>query len=112
MRAATTPRPVCVHCGAKYGQRITTYEQVRWPEGEPMPAHEGDGIVTNTATPYRTTPNATTPMLVTGRDIWDGVSWSAPYEPFCTLRCALSYARKAYARGYIEDEAQKKLTRS
>jgi hypothetical protein len=24
---------------------------------------------------------------------WDGESWYWPYNPFCTLRCALSYAR-------------------
>ena len=28
---------------------------------------------------------------------WDGTSWRAPYNPFCTLRCALAYARKTYA---------------
>lgn len=29
---------------------------------------------------------------------WDGSSWFHPYNPFCTLRCALSFARKAYAK--------------
>jgi len=29
---------------------------------------------------------------------WDGQSWSHPYNPFCTLRCALSYARRMYDR--------------
>ena len=28
---------------------------------------------------------------------WDGVSWYHKYNPFCTLRCALSYARMAAA---------------
>lgn len=27
---------------------------------------------------------------------WDGTSWRFPYNPFCTLRCALAYARWAY----------------
>lgn len=26
---------------------------------------------------------------------WDGVSWRWQYNPFCTLRCALAYARRA-----------------
>ena len=34
--------------------------------------------------------------LVCQRDIRDGETWSAPCEPFCTLRCALNYARKAW----------------
>jgi hypothetical protein len=33
------------------------------------------------------------------RTVWDGVSWLVPYKPFCTLRCALHYARKAYEEG-------------
>ena len=33
---------------------------------------------------------------------WDGETWEWKYNPFCTLRCALAYARKAYetGRGY------------
>jgi hypothetical protein len=29
---------------------------------------------------------------------WDGVSWFHKYNPFCTLRCALAYAKRAYAK--------------
>ena len=29
---------------------------------------------------------------------WDGTTWVHQYNPFCTLRCAFAYARKAYAR--------------
>jgi hypothetical protein len=32
------------------------------------------------------------------RHAWDGTSWSGGYDPFCTLHCALDYARKAYKR--------------
>jgi hypothetical protein len=28
---------------------------------------------------------------------WDGVSWRWKYNPFCTLRCALNYARRKAA---------------
>lgn len=30
---------------------------------------------------------------------WDGESWFFKYNPFCTLRCALSYARLRYVKG-------------
>lgn len=36
------------------------------------------------------------PTMTATREIWDGETYSAPYEPFCTLRCALAYARRAY----------------
>jgi len=32
------------------------------------------------------------------KPVWDG-SWIHPYNPFCTLRCALNYARAVHARG-------------
>jgi len=28
---------------------------------------------------------------------WDGETWFFKYNPFCTLRCALAYARRAHA---------------
>ena len=49
----TKRRPVCVHCGANYGQRWTHSEEVRWPEGEPMPRYTGNGIVRKTSEPRR-----------------------------------------------------------
>jgi hypothetical protein len=30
---------------------------------------------------------------------WDGETWRWKYNPFCTLRCALGFARKAAAQG-------------
>ena len=32
------------------------------------------------------------------RSLWDGETWFGGKKPFCTLNCALDYARKAYAR--------------
>jgi hypothetical protein len=119
-------RPVCVHCGAKYGQRHTHQEDVRWPEGEPMPSYTGNGVVWKTSEPSRLGLKAEfladqqkrtswagglarkreepdprfytdTPTMHAYREVWDGESWTGGYDPFCTLRCALSYARKAYA---------------
>ena len=91
-----THRPKCVSCGARYGSRRVTTETVRWPKGEPIPAYTGPGTVTNTDRPYRQFLNAFPPTFTTERAIWDGVSYDAPYRPFCTLRCALKYARHAY----------------
>lgn len=30
---------------------------------------------------------------------WDGTSWYWQYNPFCTLRCALRFARAAHVKG-------------
>jgi hypothetical protein len=38
------------------------------------------------------------PTMHVYREVWDGESWWGGYEPFCTLRCALDYARKAHRR--------------
>jgi hypothetical protein len=84
---ATASRPVCVHCGAKYGQRVTRTVWVRRGQDE-----EPQGVVKR----YAVRPHIG--GQVQDVEVWDGKSWMGGYEPFCTLRCALSYARKAYAR--------------
>ena len=86
----TAPRPTCVHCGSVYGQRKTHDETVTVKRGEKFPAYRGNGILVKD---FRVSENATT----SHRTIWDGESYWKPYEPFCKLRCALAYARKAYA---------------
>ena len=118
----TAPRPKCVSCGQPYGSRTTTSNKVTWPIGEPMPAYRGNGIVVKTRpwgkSANRATVQAVTPLSVNPeirarqeaqiasapvesvqiayRDVWDGVTWFKPYEPFCTLRCALAYAQAAF----------------
>ena len=42
-------------------------------------------------------PTGNTNLLAEQYHKWDGVSWYHKYNPFCTLRCALSYARMAAA---------------
>lgn len=59
-------RPVCVNCGEKYGRKLRGDVKIT--------VHDG----------FRTELGP-----------WDGVSWFTKYEPFCTLRCALNFARKA-----------------
>lgn len=119
-------RPICVHCGKAYGQRTTREAIVRWPvEDKEPPPYRGNGIVlrehfhgktpgqdmlrkilpTNSGHENHRKWNeqqiARAPEKsenVTIRTLWDGQSWHGGYDPFCTLRCALDYARTAYAR--------------
>jgi hypothetical protein len=116
------PRPICVHCGNVYGQRDATAHQIRWPLNEERPPYQGNGVVIKDGHAYQTVSRNTYSRLmmkspnpeilarqeaelaampeqsemVATRWIWDGQSWSGGYPPFCTLRCALAYARKAY----------------
>ena len=85
-----TNRPVCVHCGLPYGRRDTHQVTLRWEAGEPEPRYEGNLLVVKRGSVRQ--------RLAYARDIevWNGRDWSGGYPPFCTLRCALSYARKAY----------------
>lgn len=101
----TTPRPVCVHCGKKYGSRSVRMEAVRWKEGEPQPEYRGNGIVIKerswkagrTAGTMHGTEFAAGDV-VCYRDVWDGETWYGGYNPFCTLTCALDYARKQFRK--------------
>ena len=112
-----TARPKCVHCGKVYGQRQTTTEKVRWDTplkdtgvkssyinpGQsimmaveptaPPPPYRGNGIVIKEGGAYLSADDHRMVML---RYVWDGESWYGGYPPFCTLRCALDYAREAY----------------
>lgn len=96
-------RPVCVHCGQLYGQRVTRIEVVRWKRGEEPPPYCGNGVVVKDHV-WRTEGSSgelkgvsfTVEDCVSYRHIWDGESYSTPYKPFCKLRCALDYARKVY----------------
>jgi hypothetical protein len=88
-------RPICVHCGQPYGRRAYKPEHVRWDVSESPPPYRGNGIVIKESTPYL---GADDHRMVMTRDIWDGESYWTHYKPFCTLRCALDYARRAYAQ--------------
>jgi hypothetical protein len=118
------PRPVCVHCGTPYGKRETTSQEVRWPLDTARPPYQGNGVVIEEGFEHKTPSRATyrgaemmsnIPILrakqeaklaalpkhsemTATRWVWDGESWTGGHNPFCTLRCALDYARKAYNR--------------
>lgn len=85
-------RPICVHCGKPYGQRDVNSETVRWPVGEEMPPYRGNGIVTKVGYTYETAEK----IMTCQRYVWDGETYWGGYKPFCTLRCALDYARRVY----------------
>jgi hypothetical protein len=97
-------RPICVHCGQAFGQRHTEHLTIKYPEGQSKPPYRGNGIVVK-ETEWRTGAGSGTingvnfgpTEIVLHRWVWDGESYWGGYEPFCKLRCALEYARKAYA---------------
>ena len=115
-------RPICAHCGNAYGHRATTSETVKWPLDQERPPYRGNGIVLKESVPYKTANRETArgvtalsvnpkiramqeadlakipaeSFYVATRTVWDGESYIGGYAPFCTLRCALDYARRAY----------------
>ena len=101
---------MCGHCGKPYGRRDTHSVTVRWEEGEPEPRYDGNGVPVRRSAVRKSSRAMSLPVRgdvaveVKARpnardlDIWDGETWTAPYAPFCTLRCALSYARKAFRK--------------
>jgi hypothetical protein len=112
----TAPRPICVHCGKPYGKRDTKMEYVVWPDGEVMPPYRGNGIVVSTSM-HHTAPHDCSGTVygvsftnndnVALRDIWNGETWWGGHKPFCTLRCALDFARKAFLAGYRPQQLEK-----
>jgi hypothetical protein len=98
-------RPTCVHCGKAYGQRWTKPTVLAWKDGESRPPYRGNGIVVKEADWAALSDIEKTlgrPKQDGDRyvrlDVWDGETWFGGQSPFCTLRCALNYARHAYAQ--------------
>jgi len=100
---AAMSRPICVHCGKAYGQRKTIRECLVWPRGEPQPNTDNPGthvrrdIIkmaphSSTGTMFGKSYGPNDNVLLV--DIWNGAWGSGTADPFCTLRCALDYARK------------------
>jgi hypothetical protein len=81
-------RPTCVHCGKAYGQRATHSHQLK--DGE-----DYDGYL-QVVRRHALRTQVGTGRTVQEIELWNGKSWIGGYEPFCTLRCALAYARRAY----------------
>lgn len=113
-------RPICVHCGKPYGSRVTEEQVVEHAQGTPEPPYTGNLQITKVTRYQRVTSlvrhkptrelshqwadleaDEASKINVVRRCLWDGETWSTPYMPFCTLRCALDYARKAYRQSQL-----------
>ena len=90
----TAPRPRCGHCGKPYGQRWTKTVTLAWLPHQEEPRLEGTVVKRGLA--RRIGAGAEPPIMKRDVDVWDGKLWFGGYDPFCTLRCALDYARKAW----------------
>lgn len=105
-------KPICAHCGKKYGQRDTDTQSVLFPATDPTPVYRGNlEVVREEVRPWsrqmreEKSADYMRPRLVAvGPEqnrvtwtLWDG-TYRAPYHPFCTMRCALAYARAAWSR--------------
>ena len=101
-----SPRPICVHCGKPHGRRDVKMTPVVWPGDQSMPDYDGPGVAVKLRPGHGMAHGHGSALgvpfkegdRIAYRDIWDGVTWFTPYAPFCTLRCALDYARQAYKR--------------
>ena len=96
-------RPTCAHCGKPYGQRYAPSETVIYKSGEPYPEYKGNGIVIRVRI-WNTGKSSgaiggrpfESDSTVAYRDIWDGETYMGGCKPFCTNKCAIDYARKAF----------------
>lgn len=107
-------RPNCANCAKPYGKRKTTEESIVWKKGEPIPSYLGNKIVSkevmireagkhNSTGKWMGIPFGQNDNVAT-RHLWDGESYYTPYKPFCTLRCALDYARRAWNAHILNTE--------
>jgi hypothetical protein len=91
-----TRRPKCACCGKGYGSRWIIHDKLTWKDGQFPEAYDGPlNVIKEIYGVYYSSVG----HWVGYRDLWDGKSFRVPYEPFCTLRCALDFARAAYKRG-------------
>lgn len=88
-------RPVCVHCGKRYGHRKIEEKTVYVPTGAPTPELDTNLHVVKVARwPYGTGQDRVR------FDLWDGETFSTGYQrPFCSATCAVDFAQRAYAAG-------------
>jgi endogenous inhibitor of DNA gyrase (YacG/DUF329 family) len=111
----TKARPICAMCGKPYGTRKTTEESFVWKKGEPIPSYRGNKIVSKETIIRKAGHNSTGKWKgvpfgpddnVAQRYLWDGESYYTKYKPFCTLRCALDYARRAHQAHLLNTEEE------
>jgi len=84
-----------MHCGAAYGQRHLMIDYSTVPEGEPPSFPETNWRIVRTAS-Y----GYGTGQRRYERHTWDGEAWWGGQPPFCTYRCAHSFACEALKAGF------------
>ena len=89
----------CAACGRRYGERRKHILKIEWPDGEPEPPYQGREIIVSRSEYLGAPTNRV--FLV----LWDG-TWRSSYSPFCSLKCALAYARAAHAKMYNRSRAR------
>lgn len=92
----TAGRPLCACCGKPYGSRATRVHETT-VTAPPTPYAGNELLVSEELFPWGLSTDTPKGRLV--RTTWDG-SYVLQYEPFCTLRCALAFARSAHRDGY------------
>ena len=91
-------RPGCTLCDKPSGQRATQATVAFVPDGQPIEPYRGNQmLVEETIWPgmHRAPQGRGTRVE---RKTWDG-RWLGGYAPFCTLQCALAFARAAHRDG-------------
>ena len=95
------PRPICVHCGKAYGRRTCTEQTAYACEDDPVPQPvSNQHVISYLVIPYGVDRTSGRPRYRYRWELWDGRSWHGGERPFCTLRCATDFARKAYEAGF------------
>jgi len=116
------PRPTCAYCGKDYGQRDVRSMPLKWACDEPKPAYTGNHIHIRDRFERKNQEFEMEPSpvlqgymvpkkplklvkeyMTCDRETWDGETYFTRYDPFCTLRCALAYARNAYNTNRIRN---------
>jgi len=122
-RVKGAPRPRCTVCARSYGARNTQLAAFYLAPDAPIPlyvgnrlllcetievaktyvgpgsARSGDRTTHPTSAEYRKPENWEMVKTVS-RETWDGEAYIGGYDPFCTLQCALAYARAAHKDGH------------
>lgn len=121
---AAGKRPLCAMCGKPYGTRRLSTERITVEIGQPIPPstrnidpikidmmpplpkegadeYKGGGYVPMDDAdryPFSRKEYKGRKGRYVIRTFWDG-TYNTPYDPFCTLRCALDFAQAAYRSG-------------
>jgi hypothetical protein len=92
-------RPTCANCGKRYGNRDTEIVSVQWnPDNETEPAPKTNYPIIRTRSWTINEPGDRFYQRRKHCFVLKSDRIMGGYPPFCTLRCALAYGRKAYEK--------------